>query len=145
MTGRFPRLFAVAFSLLEATLLAGGTSAAQAAAPKVEDFFRKSQYGGPSLSPSGRYLAFIAPVGEHYGVGIIDLQTRGAPRTLGSAGGDVLRVVWQNDERLIAFIGDAQGVAGEPPREQGILAVNRDGSEPLLLTTISLARSSAAT
>src|SRR5947208_10895565 len=43
--------------------------------------------------------------------------------------GDVVRIVWQNDERLIAFLGDLQEVAGEPPREREIVAVNRDGSD----------------
>ena len=102
---------------------------AVSAPPSVEDFFRKSQYGGAVLSPSGRYLAVIVPVGDHRGLGIIDLDTRTALRTMTAGDGDVVRIVWQNDERLIAFLGDLQEVAGEPPREWGMVAVNRDGTD----------------
>lgn len=119
-----------------AAALAEGSPTAHAAALSVEEFFRKAQYGGAALSPSGRYLAVVAPVGEHRGLGIIDLETRAAQPTMTAGDGDVLRIVWQNDERLIVFVGDLQRVAGEPRRESGIVAVNRDGSKPRVLARI---------
>src|SRR5256884_5296984 len=127
MRKRTLRLFVIGVGLFVASAYAAEPRGASVGAPSVEDFFRKSQYGGAVLSPSGRYLAVIVPVGGHRGLGIIDLDTRTAVRTMTAGDGDVVRIVWQNDERLIAFLGDLQEVAGEPPREWGMVAVNRDG------------------
>jgi hypothetical protein len=129
MAARIAKLVAVGLVAFVASALAAEPPIFSAGAPSVEDFFRKSQYGGAVLSPSGRYLAVIVPVGGHRGLGIIDLDTRTAVRTMTAPDGDVVRIVWQNDERLIAFLGDLQGVAGEPPREWAIVAVNRDGTD----------------
>src|SRR5438105_7958015 len=129
MTHRILHLFVVAVGLFVASAFAAEAPSPRAGGPSVEDFFRKSQYGGAVLSPGGRYLAVIVPTGGHWGLGIIDLDTRTALRTMTAGDGDVVRIVWQNDERLIAFLGDLQEVAGEPPREREIVAVNRDGSD----------------
>jgi dipeptidyl aminopeptidase/acylaminoacyl peptidase len=112
-------------------------SRADAAPPPVEDFFRKPEYGNAVLSPSGRFLAVATRMGEHRGVGIIDLETREVAQTIGAGDGDVLGIVWQTEERLIAFLGDLQRVAGEPPRESSVVALNRDGSEIRLLARYS--------
>jgi dipeptidyl aminopeptidase/acylaminoacyl peptidase len=127
MARPIPRCIAAA---LLGTFLITSASSAGAGPPPVEDFFRKPQYLGAQLSLGGRYVAAIAPVGAHRGLAIIDLAARAAPQAITTRDGDVLRVVWQNDDRLILFLGDLQQVAGEPPREWGIVAVNRDGSEP---------------
>ncbi|MGE5090317.1 MAG: prolyl oligopeptidase family serine peptidase [Candidatus Levyibacteriota bacterium] len=109
-------------------------TAAHAAAPTVEDFFRQPQFGGARLSPSGRYLAVTAPVGEHRGVAVIDLDHRNDVVRMKSPGdGDVLDVAWQTDKRLIVSIGDLQELAGEPPRQSGIVAVDRDGNDPRII------------
>jgi dipeptidyl aminopeptidase/acylaminoacyl peptidase len=119
----------VALLGIVAAALAEGLPSARAGPPSVEDFFRKSQYGGAVLSPSARYLAVIAPVGEHRGLGIIDLETRAPPQTMAAgAGDDVLGILWQTDERLIVFLGDLQRVAGEWPHQSGMAAINRDGT-----------------
>src|SRR6266576_3937088 len=130
MAARIAKLVAVSLlAFVTSTLAAEPPPIFSAGAPSVEDFFRKSQYGGAVLSPSGRYLAVIVPVGGRRGLGIIDLDTRTAVRTMTAGDGDLVRIVWQNDERLIAFLGDLQEVAGEPPREWGMVAVNRDGTD----------------
>src|SRR5947207_12221848 len=129
MAAPIAKLVAVGLVAFVASALDAEPPIFSAGAPSVEDFFRKSQYGGAVLSPSGRYLAVIVPVGGHRGLGIIDLDTRAALRTMTAGDGDVVRMVWQNDERLIAFLGDLQEVTGEPPREREIVAVNRDGSD----------------
>ncbi len=117
--------------LMLAALAAGSMlQCARAAPPSIEELFRKPQYFGATLSPSGRYLALVAPAGERRGVRIVDLDTRATPQTLTADGGDILRVVWQNDDRLILYFGDIQWVAGEPPRVQGSVAVNRDSGDP---------------
>jgi hypothetical protein len=129
MADRILQLLAVGLAAFVACAHAAEAPTAVTAPPPVEDFFCKSQYGGAVLSPNGRYLAVIAPVGERRGLGIIDLDTRTALRTMTAGDGDVVRIVWQNEERLIAFLGDLQEVTGEPPREWGMVAVNRDGSD----------------
>lgn len=96
----------------------------------VDTLFRKAQYAEPVLSPSGRYLAVIAPIGERLGLAIVDLSTLTTSGPMTAGQGDVLHAIWQTDERLIAFLGDRQEVAGEPPRQTGIVAINRDGSHP---------------
>lgn len=102
----------------------------RAAPLPVETFFRKPDYAGATLSPSGRYVAVIAPVGDRHGIGIIDLDTGTATRMNSLFGdGDVVWVGWQTDGRLLVRLGDWQAVAGEPPREFGLFAVNRDGSD----------------
>src|SRR5437660_2010785 len=129
MTKRIFQLLVVGVGLFVASAVAAEPPSPRSGTPSVEDFFRKSQYGGAVLSPNGRYLAVIVPVGGHRGLGIIDLDTRAALRTMTAGDGDVVRIVWQNDERLIAFLGDLQEVTGEPPREWEMVAVNRDGSD----------------
>ncbi|HJU24595.1 MAG TPA: prolyl oligopeptidase family serine peptidase [Casimicrobiaceae bacterium] len=102
----------------------------RAAPLPVETFFKKPDYTGATLSPSGRYVAVIAPIGDHHGIGIIDLDTGAATRMSTVFGdGDVVWVGWQTDERILVRLGDWQAVAGEPPRDFGLFAINRDGSD----------------
>ena len=109
-------------------------AAAPAAPLPVEMFFKRSDYGGATLSPSGRYLAVIAPVEGHHGLIVVDLETRAATRMKSPGDGDVLEVRWQNDERLLVHFGELQRAAGEPPQVLGFVAVNRDGSYQRLIT-----------
>lgn len=125
------RLIALALLAAVALSLAGIASNAYPGALSIEDFFRKPQFFNVFLSPSGRYLATVVPNGEQRALAIIDLDThRAAGKLAGTYDGDILDVRWQTDERLIVWIGDFQGVAGEPPRESGVVAVNRDGNYP---------------
>jgi dipeptidyl aminopeptidase/acylaminoacyl peptidase len=114
---------------LLAVLAAVVSLAAAAAPPSIQDLFRKPQFTQGTLSPSGRHLAVIAPVGERLGVAVIDLETRNVSRMEAPGGLDVLQVAWQTDERLLGFLGDRQRAAGEPARQGGIVAINRDGSD----------------
>ena len=103
--------------------------AVHAAPLSVETFFRKPEFAAATLSPSGRYLAVIAPIDGRQGLIVMDLTTRAATRMKAPNAGDLLRVAWQNDERLVATIGELQLASGEPPHEAGLVAVNRDGSD----------------
>lgn len=108
-------------------------TAASAEPLSVHDFFRKPAYGGAMLSPNGRYLAVVAPVEGQRGLAVIDLDAKKSAAMKSRGDGDVIRVVWQNDERLVVVIGDLQRASGEPPREAGLVAVNRDGSDPRVI------------
>ncbi|HEX7327113.1 MAG TPA: prolyl oligopeptidase family serine peptidase [Casimicrobiaceae bacterium] len=117
-------------------LAASGAAAAATApakVPSVEDFFRKPAYGRPELSPNGRYLAVIAPVGEHLGVGTIDLESKSIERMEAPSDSDALRVAWLNDKRLVVTIGDLNRATGDPPTARGYVVVNRDGSDQKIL------------
>lgn len=118
-----------------ATPVPNAKSVAASEVPSVEDFFRKPKYGGAALSPSGRYIAMITPIGERPGVSVVDLSAKTAVKmeTPYNAG-DVLGVSWQSDQRMIVTIGDRQRVAGERPSETGLIAVNRDGTDSRLIS-----------
>lgn len=118
---------AVTGAIVIATSVVG---VAYAARPlSVETFFRKAEYGGASLSPNGRYLAVIATVEGQRGLVVLDLDSRAATKMKSPGAGDLLRVIWQDNERLIVIVGDLQRASGEPPRESGMVAINRDGSD----------------
>ena len=116
------------------------SSAGKAPPPSIADFFRKPAYGRPELSPSGRYLAVIEPIGERFGLGVLDLDGKSASGFKAPyGGGDVLSVTWLTDDRLIVGIGDRNRVAGEPPDEHGVVAANRDGGDVVPISSWGLA------
>jgi dipeptidyl aminopeptidase/acylaminoacyl peptidase len=125
------RFLAVALLTAMVMVFAGSPSSAYAGALSVEEFFRKPQFLSAVLSPSGRYLAVSVPNGDHRVLGIIDLDKREpVAKIAGAYDGDILNIGWQTDERLIVFIGDLQGVAGELPSQRGLVAINRDSNYP---------------
>ncbi|HXR55347.1 MAG TPA: prolyl oligopeptidase family serine peptidase [Casimicrobiaceae bacterium] len=138
------RAFAMLFPAFLATASAfAATSPAtpSAAPPSVETFFRRPAYGGMTLSPNGRYVAVMAPVGERQGLIVVDLGTKAATKMKSPGDGDVLGAVWQNDERLVVRIGELQRASGEPPHESGLVAINRDGSDSRVIAGIEAPRS----
>ena len=102
------------------------------AAPlSIETFFQKAKYGGAVLSPTGKFLAVIMTANGRHNVGVLDLDKPKSKVDLltNLDSGDVIRMVWQNDERMVAVVGDLQQGTGEPPRISGIVAFNRDGND----------------
>jgi len=126
-------MWRVAHLALAGLLLVGWQAAWSAAPPSVETFFRKPAFGAATLSPNGRYLAVVAPIGERRGLIVIDLETKAATKMTSPGDGDVLGVTWQNDERLVVRFGELQRASGEAPHEAGIVAINRDGSDSRLI------------
>jgi dipeptidyl aminopeptidase/acylaminoacyl peptidase len=119
-----------------ALFVAGGLERASNAAPlPVETFFQKAKYGGAELSPSGKFLAVIVTANGRHNVGVLDLEASKSKVDLITdfESADVIRLVWQNDERMIAVVGDLQQGTGEPPRIAGIVAFGRDGKDVRLL------------
>lgn len=125
--GRALRVLTLAFA---AFAIASPPAAGEGASPpSVETFFRRPAFGAATLSPNGRYLAVIAPVGARHGLIVIDLETKAATKMTSPGDGDVLSAIWQNDERLVVRIGELQRASGEPPHVSGLVAVDRDGSD----------------
>ncbi len=97
---------------------------AKAAAPTpipVQDFFRREQLGSPQLSPSGRYLATVVPIGNRRNIAVMDLEQRKAWPVTAEKDRDVTGVVWASEDRLLFFM-DNDG-----NESNGIFAVDRDG------------------
>jgi dipeptidyl aminopeptidase/acylaminoacyl peptidase len=124
---------AAALLLGAALALAGGTSAAFAAAPLIplEEFAGYPQMQSPHISPDGNLLAYLGTVSGVPAVIVRDLRT-GAERPLlhvESAGYDVSRCEFKNDERLLCHLeGMAYGSHGEPFPASRLVAIDADGS-----------------
>lgn len=108
--------------------LAGGM--ATAAPPAVEAFFRPPDIAQAVLSPDGRRLALTTARGaQRTGLAVFDLATGKAVRAAQFANGDVTKVHWVNDERLLFSVVDASDGSGRPAGAPGLFAVNADGQE----------------
>jgi len=93
----------------------------------VEDFFKRSDFSNYQLSPDGKYLAAISPIGQRRNIAVIDLETRSAVAVTGMKHADVTGFMWANNDRLLYFM-DKDG-----NEAFGIFAVNKDGSRPRTL------------
>jgi dipeptidyl aminopeptidase/acylaminoacyl peptidase len=119
------KLMRTAAVLMTAVLL---TSTAWAAKKvPVEDFFKRSDFTSFQLSPDGKYLAAISPIGQRRNIAVIDLATRSAVAVTGMNHADVTGFMWANNDRLLYFM-DKDG-----NEAFGIFAVNKDGSRPKTL------------
>ena len=105
-------------------------SGAWAAPPPAEVFFKDPDIVEAVLSPSGRQLAITTARGaKRIGLAIVDLGTGKAVRAAQFSDGDVSRVSWVNDNRLIFGVVDLSDGSGRPNGMPGLIAVNPDGSQ----------------
>jgi len=104
---------------------------AHAAPPPAEVFFKDPAIVEAVLSPSGRKLAVRSAFdGNRIGLGVLDLSPGGKPiRTAQFKDGDISRVHWVNDERLVFSVVDLSDGGGRPNGAPGLFAINPDGSE----------------
>ena len=118
-------------------LLAGQVAAAEKKG--LDHFFKKPQYAGFQLSPSGNELAGLVPIDDRMNIVIIDLKTK-TPRVVTSQRGqDVSGFMWASDERLLFFM-DKDG-----SESFGIFGVNSDGSKfRVLIEPVALQISNGA-
>lgn len=114
-----------------ALLLPAGVVAQQRAADiPVEQWVKRFEFRGLHLSPSGRYVAAIAPSKGRYNLTIIDLQSRKAQVITAFESADVLNFQWLTDERITFMVGDTLEAQGQA-RFKGVYLVNVDGSLPV--------------
>ena len=109
------------YAVVLACFLGPSVNAAPISAIPIEDFFRREKLGSPQLSPSGRYLATVVPVGNRRNLAILDLEQRRAWPITAEKDRDVTGVVWASEDRLLFFM-DNDG-----NESNGIFAVDRDG------------------
>jgi dipeptidyl aminopeptidase/acylaminoacyl peptidase len=88
----------------------------------LETFFKKPQFAAFQVSPNGKELAVLAPVGERMNVVIMDLETRKPRVVTGHKEQDVSGFSWANNDRILYYM-DKDG-----SESFGIFAVNTDGS-----------------
>jgi hypothetical protein len=92
----------------------------------------RTHYFGATISPHGNYLAIAAKgANGRYTVNIFNLVRRRGSTPIADFGGDVTRLLWQSEGRLVVYVGDIGG-SGEP-RERGIVAVDAEGRDAVTL------------
>jgi dipeptidyl aminopeptidase/acylaminoacyl peptidase len=93
----------------------------------VSDFYKRPPMTGFQLSPNGKYLAAVVPIGQRRNVAVIDLETRKAWPVTSITKQDIGGFVWATDDRLLFFLDN------EGNESRGIFAVDRDGKNPKML------------
>jgi len=96
----------------------------------VEDFFRKPEKNGFSLSPCGQYYSFLAPVNRRMNIFVQKIGEPEATQITNEAERDISSYGWANSSRLI-YIKDAGG-----DENFRIYAVDRNGDNLLDLIPI---------
>ncbi|MFG6464751.1 prolyl oligopeptidase family serine peptidase [Roseateles sp. DXS20W] len=103
---------------------------AQAAPPPAELFYRDPDIGEAQLSPSGRQLAVTTSRGaKHAGLAVVDLATGKSVRAAQFYDGNVWRVQWVNENRLVFSVLDPSDGSAMNTGAPGLFAVNPDGSQ----------------
>ncbi len=110
-----------------ATLLLALPVLAWANSIPVSDFYKRPPMTGFQLSPNGKYLAAVVPIGQRRNVAVIDLETRKAWPVTSITKQDIGGFVWASDDRLLFFLDN------EGNESRGIFAVDRDGKNPKML------------
>lgn len=103
----------------------------------VESYAGLPNHAMVRLSPSGRYFAAKFQLDDRYGLVVYDLENRGQPPFLMSAGETEVRWhQWASDERLLVSVQRAlrRGLIGAGTMETRLVAVDPDGGNGQLLT-----------
>jgi hypothetical protein len=86
------------FLILACTAL---DSPAQSQPLPIESFFKLPQYASMALSPDGKLIAALAPLGERQGLVVIDLDKRKAMPIASAPHMDVVQAFWVNSNRIV--------------------------------------------
>lgn len=107
---------------------------ALAAKPGLDHFFKKPDFSQFQLSPNGKFIAGLAPVGTRQNIVVIDLETKKSGAVTSVSEQDVSGFMWANNDRLLFFMDD------DGNESFGIWAVNKDGSQPRTLVQAAATR-----
>ena len=121
------------FILSGVTTFAQTAAAASAKVPAVEDFFRHSKFASATLSPSGQFLAALAPVNGRLNLVVVDLKGKSSVAVTAFKESDVSNIRWVNNKRLVYSTIDLKAGLGEQ-RGGGFYAIDRDGQAPREIT-----------
>jgi dipeptidyl aminopeptidase/acylaminoacyl peptidase len=129
----------IVFGSNTAPMAVAQTAASSSAVERVsvEELLRPPRVSGLVLSPNGRYLGALVPVGNRRNLAILDLDEKGAFRAITSfTTEDVGGFAWVNDDRLVFWMGLNQQLGlGVQRLGQGLLAINRDGGDARVIAS----------
>ncbi|WP_456375639.1 S9 family peptidase [Thiolapillus sp.] len=114
-----------------ALLLLGFALIASAEPLPVEYFFKNYEFSQVSLSPDGKHLAAIAPVGKSRNLVVIDRTTMKPLAVTSLTKRDVSSYQWASNSRLLFYVEE------DGNESLALNAVNIDGSKPRVLTKAS--------
>jgi dipeptidyl aminopeptidase/acylaminoacyl peptidase len=113
--------------LVSLALLCLGVCRVPAALLPVENFFRLPERRELSLSPSGRFIAALAPNDKkRFNILVIDRQEHKSWWVTNEEDTDVVDYFWKTDEQLIFSLG---GVGKAAEDSGGLFSVRRDGRD----------------
>ncbi len=125
-----------------ALALALAAAAAKSAAPPIEAFARPPKFESVSISPDGRYLAWIQGAGDVQGVVVAERAGSRQGNVVMSSDSDPFRLswcAWANDSRLLCGLHAMSSEAGVVFEVTRLVAVNADGSKMKVLVQNSSA------
>lgn len=122
--------------LLMCVALAPSLMAADQPPPRLplEVFFGGNTIRQPSLSPTGRYLAWLQPVNRRYNLVVLDRQLGKKTRLTDMKEENILSFFWANADRLVFF----QQYKGQ--ESTGIYGINVDGTKLAVLRQLNRMR-----
>jgi acetyl esterase/lipase len=95
----------------------------------LKDFARYDSFDDAKLSPDGNYLALRVPIGDQFGLVIIDVATRKVLSKFGLGPlGSVAGYVWAGSNRLVVSVEQLLGPLDQPFVTGELLGFNVDGS-----------------
>ncbi|MFN9005671.1 MAG: alpha/beta hydrolase family protein [Betaproteobacteria bacterium] len=120
-----------------------GLSIAQTPAPapaaspiNLEELLRPARVSAVDLSPSGKYLAALVPVGGRRNLAILEIGQGDFRAITSFKEEDVGGFAWVSEDRLVFWMGlNLQLGLGAQRLGQGLLAINRDGTEPRIIAS----------
>jgi len=117
--------------LVISLLLMGATLAISAEELPVEYFFKNYEFSQVTLSPDGKHLAAIAPVGNSRNLVVVNRATMKPLAVTSLTKRDVSSYQWASNERLLFYVEE------DGNESLALNAVNIDGSKPRVLTKAS--------
>jgi dipeptidyl aminopeptidase/acylaminoacyl peptidase len=96
------------------------------------DFFRHEQIGGAKVSPDGKYIAMLIPVGGLSKLGVVALADREPMAAYDVGGGEFIQnFYWVNDHMLVWETAKRDGSLGKPYLTGHLIAGR--GDTPMLI------------
>jgi acetyl esterase/lipase len=117
-------------------LIAVAAGAAPAGPPPIEAFARMPNIENISISPTGRSLAWLAPVGDKHRLIVLDRLVAGSARPVLTAEGndfDLDWCAWANDTRLLCGVTTIVVQADFTYPMTRLIGINADGTKMKVL------------
>jgi dipeptidyl aminopeptidase/acylaminoacyl peptidase len=121
------------FARLAAALLLAVAAGALAEPLSVERLFQKARFAAMTISPDGKTIAALAPVGPHQNLVLLDAATKKPTPLTNFSDRDIVSVSWVNSRRLMVRTGSI-GVRDFDFRGGGLFAIDIDGSDGRMLS-----------